>query len=46
MARCRELYADPDPDVIACTQQVLHHLGERPSMTQPSREQLLAALAK
>jgi hypothetical protein len=38
-----EVYADPQ--VVACTQEALQQPGSRPAMTQPTREQLLAALA-
>ena len=34
-----------DPDIVARTREVLHHHGSGPSMAQPTREQLLAALA-
>jgi 2-polyprenyl-6-methoxyphenol hydroxylase-like FAD-dependent oxidoreductase len=37
-----EVYTDPD--VVARTREVLHHHGTQPSMAQPTREQLLAAL--
>jgi 2-polyprenyl-6-methoxyphenol hydroxylase-like FAD-dependent oxidoreductase len=39
-----EVYTDPH--VVACTQEVLHHHGSGPSMVQPTREQLLTALAR
>jgi hypothetical protein len=38
-----EVYADPD--VIACTHETLGRLGSPPPAAQPSRAQLLAALA-
>jgi hypothetical protein len=38
-----EVYTDPD--VIACTQETLNRLGPPPPAAQPSRAQLLAALA-
>ena len=46
MGICRpdEVYADPC--VVACTREVLHHHGGGPSMLQPTREQLLSALAR
>jgi len=43
LCRPDEVYADPR--VIACTRAVLHHHGSVSSMMQPTREQLLAALA-
>jgi 2-polyprenyl-6-methoxyphenol hydroxylase-like FAD-dependent oxidoreductase len=39
-----EVYTDPQ--VVAYTQEVLHHHASGPSMAQPTREQLLAALAR
>jgi 2-polyprenyl-6-methoxyphenol hydroxylase-like FAD-dependent oxidoreductase len=41
--RPAEVYADPQ--VVACTRQALQQPGSRPEMTQPTRGQLLAALA-
>src|SRR5262249_14108602 len=38
-----EIYTDPD--VVASTQAVLRHHAGGPPMAQPTREQLLAALA-
>jgi hypothetical protein len=38
-----EVYTDPD--VIACTRETLGRLGPPPPAAQPSRAQLLAALA-
>ena len=38
-----EVYTDPR--VVACTQEVLNRRGHQPPMAQPSREQLLTALA-
>jgi hypothetical protein len=38
-----EVYTDPH--VVACTQNVLDHLGNEAPMAQPTREHLLAALA-
>jgi hypothetical protein len=38
-----EVYTDPH--VVACTQEVLNRRGHQPPMAQPSREQLLTALA-
>lgn len=35
-----------DADVVARTQEILRHHGSGPSMAQPTREQLLAALAR
>lgn len=34
-----------DPQVVACTQEALRHLASRPTMAQPTRDRLLAALA-
>jgi 2-polyprenyl-6-methoxyphenol hydroxylase-like FAD-dependent oxidoreductase len=42
LSRPDEVYADPE--VVACTQKVLEDDSPTPSMVQPSREQLLAAL--
>ncbi len=39
-----EIYADPH--VVACTRRVLRRHGSGPAMAQPTREQLLAALAR
>jgi 2-polyprenyl-6-methoxyphenol hydroxylase-like FAD-dependent oxidoreductase len=39
-----EVYTDPR--VVACTQEVLRQHGAGPPMAQPTREQLLAALAR
>jgi hypothetical protein len=39
-----EVYTDPH--VVACTQEVLRHQGNLPSMAQPTRRQLLAALTR
>jgi 2-polyprenyl-6-methoxyphenol hydroxylase-like FAD-dependent oxidoreductase len=44
ISRPDEVYTDPH--VVACTQEVLHHHGSGPSMAQPTREQLLVALAR
>jgi 2-polyprenyl-6-methoxyphenol hydroxylase-like FAD-dependent oxidoreductase len=41
---CRPDEVYTDPEVIACTHAILHR--RRPSMIQPTREQLLAALAR
>ncbi len=38
-----EVYADPQ--VVARTQEVLRHPGSTSPVAQPTREQLLAALA-
>ena len=35
-----------DPDVVACTRQTLRQHGSGPPVAQPTREQLLAALAQ
>jgi 2-polyprenyl-6-methoxyphenol hydroxylase-like FAD-dependent oxidoreductase len=43
---CQPDEAYTDPDVVACTQEILHRQGSGPPMTQPTREQLLAALAR
>jgi 2-polyprenyl-6-methoxyphenol hydroxylase-like FAD-dependent oxidoreductase len=43
---CRPDEVYRDPCVVACTREVLHHHGGGPSMAQPTREQLLSALAK
>jgi 2-polyprenyl-6-methoxyphenol hydroxylase-like FAD-dependent oxidoreductase len=42
---CRPGDVYTDPHVVACTQQVLRQRGSGPPMTQPTRDQLLAALA-
>jgi hypothetical protein len=34
-----------DPRVVACTREALRYYGSGPSMAQPARDQLLAALA-
>jgi hypothetical protein len=39
-----EIYTDPQ--VVACTQEVLRQRGGGPPVAQPTREQLLAALAR
>jgi len=39
-----EVYTDPH--VVTSTQEALRHLGSGPPMAQPTREQLLAALAR
>jgi hypothetical protein len=43
---CRPDEVYTDPEVVACTHAVLHRQGAGPSMPQPTREQLLAALAR
>ena len=44
IGRPDEVYTDPQ--VVACTHAVLRHHGGGPSMAQPTRAQLLAALAR
>jgi 2-polyprenyl-6-methoxyphenol hydroxylase-like FAD-dependent oxidoreductase len=39
-----EVYTDPD--IVACTRQVLSQHGSGPPVAQPTREQLLTALAR
>jgi 2-polyprenyl-6-methoxyphenol hydroxylase-like FAD-dependent oxidoreductase len=39
-----EVYTDPD--IVACTRQALSQRGNGPPVAQPTREQLLAALAR
>ena len=39
-----EVYTDPD--VVACTQETLRRHGTAPPVAQPTREQLLTALAR
>ena len=41
--RPEEVYTDPQ--VVVCTRKVLPYLGSRPAMAEPTRAQLLAALA-
>jgi hypothetical protein len=44
MRRPDDVYTDPQ--VVACTQEVLRGADTAPSTANPAREQLLAALAR
>jgi ATP dependent DNA ligase domain len=44
ISRPNEVYTDLH--IVALTQEVLRHYGDRPPMVQPTREQLLAALER
>ena len=46
LARARHDEVYIDPQVVGCTREALGRYGSGPPVAQPTREQLLAALAR